>query len=41
MGVDFRAKRERVEARYPFFRSTWAERNALFSRRVRSASRAG
>jgi hypothetical protein len=32
MGVDFRAKRERVEARYPFFRSSRAERHALYSR---------
>ena len=30
MGLDFRAGRERVEARYPFFRSTPAEREALF-----------
>jgi hypothetical protein len=41
MRLDFRAAIERVEARYPFFRSTWAERKALFSRRVRSASNAG
>jgi hypothetical protein len=34
MGLDFRAEKERVEGRYPFFRSTWAERNALFSRRA-------
>jgi hypothetical protein len=32
MGLDFRAARERVEARYPFFRSTRAERDALFGR---------
>jgi hypothetical protein len=32
MGLDFRAAKERVEARYPFFRSTRAERNALFDR---------
>jgi hypothetical protein len=30
MGLDFRAVKERVEARYPFFRSTSAERQALF-----------
>jgi hypothetical protein len=34
MGVDFRAVRERVEARYPFFRSTSAVRKALFSRQA-------
>lgn len=32
IGLDFRAVKERVEARYPFFRSTSAEREALFSR---------
>ena len=32
MGVDFRATRGRVEARYPFFKSTTAEREALFGR---------
>lgn len=32
MGLDFRAGRERVETRYPFFRSTPAEREALFGR---------
>jgi hypothetical protein len=30
MGLDFRAARERLEARYPFFRSTEVEREALF-----------
>jgi N-acyl amino acid synthase FeeM len=35
MGLDFRAVKERVEARYPFFRSTRAEREALFGRRPR------
>jgi hypothetical protein len=30
MGLDFRAARARLEARYPFFRSTKAEREALF-----------
>jgi len=32
MGLDFSVAKERVEARYPFFRSTWAERDALFGR---------
>jgi hypothetical protein len=32
MGLDFRAAKERVEQRYPFFRSTLAERDALFNR---------
>jgi hypothetical protein len=32
MGLDFRAAKERVETRYPFFRSTRTERNALFGR---------
>ncbi len=32
MGLDFGAARERIEARYPFFRSTPSERNALFGR---------
>jgi hypothetical protein len=36
MGLDFRAAKERVENRYPFFRSTQVERDALFGR---SASR--
>jgi hypothetical protein len=35
MGLDFGAVKERVEARYPFFRSTDAEREALFGRRPR------
>jgi hypothetical protein len=30
MGVDFRASQNLVEARFPFFRSTQEERNALF-----------
>jgi hypothetical protein len=34
MGLDFRGSKERVEARYPFFRSTRAERNGLFNRWV-------
>jgi hypothetical protein len=33
MGLDVRAVKERVEARYPFFRSTPAERDALFGAR--------
>jgi hypothetical protein len=33
MGLDFSARKERVEKRYPVFRSTWAERQALFNRR--------
>jgi hypothetical protein len=39
MGLDFRAAKERVEARYPFFRSTRAEREALFGRRPRRTHR--
>jgi len=35
MGVDFPAVKERVEARYPFFRSTTLERNTLFGNRLR------
>jgi hypothetical protein len=35
MGLDFGAVKERVETRYPFFRSTHAEREALFGRRLR------
>jgi len=30
MGADFRANRQRIEARYPFYSSTVAEREALF-----------
>jgi hypothetical protein len=30
MGANFRANRARIEARYPFYRSTAAEREALF-----------
>jgi hypothetical protein len=30
MGLDFPAHKTLVEARYPFFRSTWAERERLF-----------
>ena len=30
MGAEFRASRERIEARYPFFKSDPAEREALF-----------
>ena len=37
MGADFRAARERIEARYPFFRSTQAEREALFGPTVDAA----
>jgi N-acyl amino acid synthase FeeM len=33
MGVDFHKSRGRVEARYPFYKSTRAEREALFGRR--------
>jgi len=33
LGSDFRAGKERVEARYPFFRSTAAQREALFGPR--------
>jgi hypothetical protein len=33
LGVDFHALRDRVEARYPFFRSTAVEREALFGPR--------
>lgn len=32
LGLDFPAAKERVEARFPFFRSTPAEREALFGR---------
>jgi hypothetical protein len=32
LGLDFRAARDSVEGRYPFFRSTSAEREALFGR---------
>jgi hypothetical protein len=35
MGVDFPAVKERVEARYPFFRSTTLERNTLFGNQLR------
>jgi hypothetical protein len=34
MGLDFRGARERLETRYPFFRSTEAEREALFGPRA-------
>jgi hypothetical protein len=36
MGADFRAVQERIEARYPFFRSTAAERRTIYggTRRV-------
>ena len=30
MGANFHANRERIEARYPFYSSTVAEREALF-----------
>jgi len=30
MGLDFPARKTLVEARYPFFRSTWTEREKLF-----------
>jgi hypothetical protein len=39
MGIDFPAVRPRVEARYPVFRSTRAERDALFSRRTPQRTR--
>jgi hypothetical protein len=32
MGFDYFAQKNRVEARYPFFRSTWAEREQMFGR---------
>ena len=32
MGLDYRAMKERVEQRYPFYNSSVAERAALFSR---------
>jgi hypothetical protein len=32
MGADFQEARERVETRYPFYRSTRSERDALFGR---------
>lgn len=32
MGLDYFAMRERVQRRYPFYRSTLAERSALFAR---------
>jgi N-acyl amino acid synthase FeeM len=32
MGFDYFAQKERVEARYPFFRSTWTECYQLFGR---------
>jgi len=35
MGMDFQGMRERVEARYPFYKSTPIEREALFGRRER------
>jgi hypothetical protein len=34
MGLDFRAAKERVEARHPFLRSTSIERDALFGRQA-------
>jgi len=37
MGADFRAVQERIEARYSFFRSTAAERAALFGPLVEAA----
>jgi len=33
MAVDFHAKRDKVFARYPIFRSTFFERRMLFERR--------
>ncbi|MGO9774819.1 MAG: N-acyl amino acid synthase FeeM domain-containing protein [Roseiarcus sp.] len=38
LGSDFRAGKERVAARYPFFRSTAAEREALFGPRERATA---
>jgi len=35
MAADYRGARSRIEARYPFFKSTVAEREALFGRRER------
>ena len=37
MGMDFREVRERVEERYPFYKSTLSEREALFGRGGRQA----
>jgi hypothetical protein len=34
MSLDYRATRERVQARYPFFRSTYFERRMLFERGI-------
>ncbi len=34
MGTEFHATRSRIEARYPFLKSTLAEREALFGRRT-------
>jgi hypothetical protein len=34
MGIDYPVQRERVEARYPFFRSTAEERERLFGERL-------
>ena len=39
VGLDVAAAKERLEARYPFLRSTWAERNALFGRASERRSR--
>ncbi len=34
MSLDYQAERERIVARYPFFRSTYFERRMLFERTV-------
>ncbi len=41
MGADFHAARSRIEARYPFYKSTLAEREALFGRRRDNFERFG
>jgi hypothetical protein len=41
MGADFGASRERIEARYPFFKSDPAEREALFGPSKGRSNRAG
>jgi hypothetical protein len=41
MGTEYRAVRASIEARYPFFKSDPAEREALFGPRKRRPSRAG
>ena len=41
MGADFHASRERIESRYPFFKSEPAERELLFGPNSRRSNRAG